>query len=89
MPNSLPEAETLALKELILRGRKIEAIKRLRASTGLGLRDAKNAIEAMEASLHKDFPEKLTVGPKHSGCLGSIALIGLGGIALAYWTIGI
>ena len=53
------------------------------------MRDAKNAIEAMEASLHKDFPEKLTVGPKHSGCLGSIALIGLGGIALAYWTIGI
>lgn len=34
--------------DLIRRGRKIEAIKRLRDLTGLGLRDAKDAVEAIE-----------------------------------------
>lgn len=34
--------------DLIRRGRKIEAIKRLRDMTGLGLREAKDAVEALE-----------------------------------------
>lgn len=34
--------------DLIRRGRKIEAIKRLRDMTGLGLREAKDAVEAIE-----------------------------------------
>jgi len=34
--------------DLIRRGRKIEAIKRLRDMTGLGLREAKETVEAIE-----------------------------------------
>ena len=36
------------LLDLIRHGRKIEAIKRLRDQTGLGLREAKDAVEALE-----------------------------------------
>ena len=37
-----------ATLDLIRRGRKIEAIKRLRDMTGLGLREAKDAVEALQ-----------------------------------------
>lgn len=36
---------------LIRRGRKIEAIKRMRDLTGMGLAEAKNAVEAIEHTL--------------------------------------
>ncbi|WP_374524414.1 ribosomal protein L7/L12 [Sphingopyxis sp.] len=39
------------LLDLIRRGRKIEAIKHLRDRTGLGLREAKDAIEALERTV--------------------------------------
>jgi ribosomal protein L7/L12/DNA-directed RNA polymerase subunit RPC12/RpoP len=39
-----------ALADLIRRGKKIEAIKRYREQTGLGLKEAKDAVEAMEAT---------------------------------------
>jgi ribosomal protein L7/L12 len=41
------EAEILAL---LRNGNKIEAIKRLREATGLGLKEAKDAIDALEAA---------------------------------------
>ncbi|ALJ13370.1 ribosomal protein L7/L12 [Sphingopyxis macrogoltabida] len=39
------------IRELIRQNRKIEAIKRLRDQTGLGLKEAKDAVEAIEARM--------------------------------------
>lgn len=46
--------ETIAdeeIRELIRQNRKIEAIKRLRDATGLGLKEAKDAVEALERTM--------------------------------------
>ena len=39
------------IRELIRQNRKIEAIKRVRERTGLGLADAKDAVEALERQM--------------------------------------
>ena len=39
------------IRDLIRHGRKIEAIKRVRERTGLGLADAKDAVEALERQM--------------------------------------
>jgi ribosomal L7/L12-like protein len=41
------------LAELIRNGRKIEAIKLYRAQTGVGLREAKDAVDAMELRMQR------------------------------------
>lgn len=43
--------EDAAILELIRRGRKIEAIKRMRELTGMGLAESKDAVEAIERTL--------------------------------------
>ena len=44
-PSDIDEAEIIVLLRL---GRKIEAIKRLREQTGMGLAEAKDAVETIE-----------------------------------------
>ena len=61
----LDAATSAALVTLVRAGRKIEAIKLLRERTGLGLAEAKRAIDAMEVSV---------TGKKSSGCLGLLLL---------------
>jgi large subunit ribosomal protein L7/L12 len=39
------------LRALLLQGRKIEAVKRYRQQTGVGLAQAKNAVDALEEKL--------------------------------------
>ena len=56
------------LLELMASGQKIAAIKLLRDQTGLGLKDAKDAVEAL-AARHG------IVTPARSGCLGVLALV--------------
>jgi ribosomal protein L7/L12 len=54
-PPMAPEAATLApgvadeVRTLLARGAKIEAIKTVRETTGLGLKEAKDLVEAIEA----------------------------------------
>ena len=45
-------------EQLLRAGRKIEAIKRYRELTGLGLKEAKDAVEAMEAGRSVSLPAK-------------------------------
>ena len=44
------------LKHLLLRGRKIDAIKLQRECTGQGLEEAKGCVESLEAGLHAEKP---------------------------------
>jgi ribosomal protein L7/L12 len=45
----LPEGERAAIVALLARGSKLEAIKRVRELTGLGLKEAKDMVEAWDA----------------------------------------
>lgn len=84
MTNPLPDDQRSALSDLIFQQRKIEAIKLYRESTQAGLAEAKEAIEALEASLRKDFPDKFVAAPKGKGCVGVAAMVCLVGAAVVW-----
>jgi len=65
--DSSSEAEIVALLQ---QGRKIKAIKLYRERTGVGLKEAKDAVEAIGA-------DRGIVTPSGSGCLGVVLLLGL------------
>ena len=56
-------------------GRKIAAIKLYRESTGLGLKEAKDAVE--------ELGRRHGIAPARSGCAGVLLLLLLAGTALA------
>ncbi|MBI1367819.1 MAG: hypothetical protein GC162_04110 [Planctomycetes bacterium] len=60
-------------------GRKIQAIKIYREHTGVGLKEAKEEVEKIEAGLRATSPEKFAKAP---GCAAMIALMILSGAAL-------
>ena len=66
-----PEVEALARQ-----GKKIEAIKLLREQAGIGLKDAKERVEAV-------------TGGSGAGCMSSVLLLILMGIFVAMFAIGI
>jgi large subunit ribosomal protein L7/L12 len=47
-----PDERNNAIVSLLKQGRKIEAIKLYREQTGLGLKEAKDAVEQIERDLH-------------------------------------
>ncbi len=59
-PTALPRAAASVLpdevQDALVSGNKIEAIKRLREATGLGLKEAKDLVEAHEAGLPVSMP---------------------------------
>ena len=77
---SLEEAEEVEdrIVESLRRGRKIEAVKVCREQTGLGLKDAKDLVEALAA---KHGLEAKSGG----GCLGVVLLVALLLVAGAAW----
>jgi ribosomal protein L7/L12 len=71
-----PEADQrfrAELVDLLRQGQKIEAIKRYRARTGVGLKAAKDAVEALGV---------VPVGSGRGGCLSGLLLVGLGAASL-------
>ena len=88
---SLTDAQMNAIADALRAGNKIAAVKLHREATGLGLKESKDEIEAIEAGLREKFPEQFPAKPTASGkgkggCLGLVvfglaaALAGLG-----YW----
>ena len=59
------------VREAVTAGRKIEAIKRLREETGMGLKEAKHAVEDLQRSL--GLPDTSTSG----GCSSVVLIAGL------------
>jgi ribosomal protein L7/L12 len=82
-----PVADVAALDDQILAslvaGNKIAAIKTYRQQTGLGLYEAKQFIDALEAQLRTDSPKRYTAPPA-KGC-GAAALL-IAGAAAALCT---
>ena len=76
------EQAWMAIQTELFAGRKIQAIKLYRQASGLGLKEAKDAMEAYEVKLREQAPDRFTSTAK-SGCAGMIVLAllltGIGG----------
>lgn len=59
----------------IFAGNKIEAIKLYREQTGVGLKEAKDRVEAIEIVLRALHPERFASAPRTSGCMGVLLLV--------------
>ncbi|MBI1247397.1 hypothetical protein GC197_06065 [bacterium] len=77
-PTSLDE-----IKRLLRQGQKIQAIKVLREASGIGLKEAKEQVEAIQAKMVADGEEL----PKMTGCAGAMILFAAGLGMLGAWMI--
>jgi ribosomal protein L7/L12 len=84
MSHPIPQQQITALRELLFRGRKIEAIKLYRELSGLDLKRSKEAVEELEASLRQQHPDRFAAPrkPAGAGCLVVVVVLGIA-IALA------
>jgi hypothetical protein len=67
MSNPISEGDLGTIKGAIFAGRKIEAIKLYRECSGVGLKDAKDAVEELEKKLMAESPEKFEAEDRESG----------------------
>ena len=74
MNNSVSEDKMSAIKEAILSGRKIDAIKLYREATDVGLAEAKEAVERLETELRSSTPAE-PKKPESRGCLGVVIVL--------------
>jgi hypothetical protein len=82
-PSPSPDKLT-EVRSLLKAGNKIAAIKEYRRITGVGLAEAKEAVEAMSLDPNAPTPANLpTNASQKSGCFGA-AMIG-GSLAFAGW----
>lgn len=73
MPSELTKADTEQVARLIRSGNKIEAIKLVREKTGLGLKEAKDLVDALIVTHDERLPENQKVGK--TGCLLVLLLV--------------
>ena len=85
MHPSLPPDELARISQALFQGQKIQAIKLYRRITGSGLKEAKDAIEAIESDLRAKSPEQFLKQASQTGCLG-ILIAGCAISGLALWT---
>ncbi len=85
MEPKINDEHSAAIKEMLFGGRKIAAIKFYRELTGMGLKEAKEAIEELEAMLRTQYPEKFVPGARGSGCFSFLLLWCLVGAVVIYW----
>ncbi len=74
--------------EALRRGNKIEAIKLLRGHTGLGLKEAKDAIEALSVGASGSPGRSPGEVPRANHAVGWIVLLALAGVAGFYFLSG-
>lgn len=75
MSTDLTDAQRNQIIETIHRGAKIEAIKLYMEATGVGLKESKDAVEAIEAELEPRPAGSKDPFAKKSGCFGMVALL--------------
>lgn len=71
----VPDDNADEMTQAIFAGQKIQAIKLCREATGLGLKDAKEYVEALQSRLRAESPEKFTSAAARAGC-GAVVLLG-------------
>ena len=75
--NPPTEQQQQAINADIFGGRKIEAIKLYREATGVGLKEAKDAVDGMEKDLRQREPNKFAKPAGKSGCMSVVAVVAL------------
>ena len=87
MSEPIPEEKIAELSDLLFRGNKIGAIKLYRELTGFGLKESKESVDALEASLRKEVPEKFSAAAaqQKKGCLGATTAFCLCIGIVFYW----
>ena len=76
---SLSDDQVRQITDCLLAGQKIQAIKIYRDATGEGLKEAKESIESLTASLREKHPEKFPA--TKAGCT-SVIVLGLIAVTL-------
>jgi hypothetical protein len=84
MPPDLSDVDHRSIETDLLAGRKISAIKTYREATGSGLKEAKDAVEVLEADLRATSPGRFHSPPAKAGCLPMIPLL-IAPALLAVW----
>jgi len=74
MATQLTKEQIDAINDAVFAGRKIQAIRLYRAATRLGLKEAKEFIDALESRLREESPE-LFREPQAAGCSRNAALL--------------
>jgi hypothetical protein len=87
MPSPLTDAQLHAISDALRAGEKIQAIKLHREATGLGLKEAKDEIDAIEAGLREKFPDQFPAADRANGkgCLGAVVFLLATGVGTALW----
>lgn len=70
---NIPEEDAKKMTEFIFAGQKIAAIKMYKEATGLGLKESKDIIDALEKQLREECPENFAHAAR-TGC--SVVLVG-------------
>jgi hypothetical protein len=63
------------VQDLLYVGRKIQAIKLVRERMGLGLKEAKDRVDELEARLRERFPDAMPRAERRSGCGSAVVLL--------------
>jgi ribosomal protein L7/L12 len=82
---SASDDQIAKIQAAIFAGNKIQAIKLHRAATGLGLKESKDFVEALEAELRRTDPTRFTA-PVGKGC-GTTVLYLILALLLVAWSI--
>lgn len=81
LPSPAGEIDEARIRELLLKGSKIEAIKQVREATRLGLKEAKDIVDGIDERTRAESPD-YAARPVPRGCAG-LLLVGVGILALA------
>jgi len=87
MNTPIPKGELSRIRDALFRGHKIQAIKLYREGAGVGLAEAKTAVEGLEAELRAASPEKFTAPASGKGCLGVAVTVCAVVVAVILWLV--
>ncbi len=79
MANDIPSNVRAQIEAKLYAGRKIQAIKLYRAASGLGLKEAKDVVEAIEVTLRASHPDRFDKISSRKGCM-LVLLVAMGAI---------
>jgi hypothetical protein len=77
MSNLISDETMQRIQEALFAGRKIEAIKIYRECACVGLKEAKDFVDAQETELRNSVPERFTAPVGGKGCFGVVVALGV------------
>lgn len=80
MSNEINPDAAQQIANYIFAGQKIQAVKLYREHSGKDLKSSKDFVEALERELRAKDPGKFAAPAARKGCLGMLAVLGLGAL---------